>query len=129
GSLIADLEKTLDVLGPDGLVSAYTGTGRPDQFTIRRKLRAAATRGESWIHTGSLYWGPAIIAPVYTIEAMLDWSETYVGVNEPSWSNDYHAVRAFYKLEMGWRCWYTVPSLVYHRGLPSLVGHDTDPVR
>lgn len=129
GNLIAGLEKALDVLGPDGLVSAYTGTGRPDQFTIRRKLRDAAARGESWIYTGLLYWGPAIIAPVYTIEDMLDWSEKYAGLNKPPRSNYDYAIGAFYKYEMGWRCWYTAPSLVDHRGLPSLVGHDTGPVR
>src|SRR5690554_6703262 len=127
--LIAGLEKALDVLGPDGLVSAYTGTGRPDQFTIRRKLRDAAARGESWIYTGLLYWGPAIIAPVYTIEDMLDWSEKYASLNKPPRSNYDYAIGAFYKYEMGWRCWYTAPSLVDHRGLPSLVGHDTGPVR
>src|SRR5699024_8527373 len=43
--LIAGLEKALDVLGPEGLVSAYTGTGRPNQYHIRRALRHASEKG------------------------------------------------------------------------------------
>jgi len=76
-----------------------------------------------------LYWGPAVIAPVYTIEEMLDWAEDYSMRNRPPRSNYDYAIGAFYHYEMRWRCWYTAPSLVDHAGLPSLVGHDSGPVR
>src|SRR5690554_6094958 len=71
--LLAGLEAALEVLGPEGLVSAYTGTGRPDQYNVRRGLRHAGAKGHSWMPTKSLCWGVAIIAPTSTIGDMLRW--------------------------------------------------------
>src|SRR5690554_2196422 len=71
--LIAGLEKALEVLGPEGLVSAYTGTGRPDQYNVRRAHRHAQDKGHSWMPTKSLCWGVAILAPVPTIPDMVKW--------------------------------------------------------
>lgn len=128
-NVLPSLERALDELGPDGVVSAYTGTGRPDQLNVMKRLRVARKQGHSWIWTPMLYWGPAVIAPVYTIEEMLDWAEDYSMRNRPPRSNYDYAIGAFYHYEMRWRCWYTAPSLVDHAGLPSLVGHDSGPVR
>lgn len=117
--LIAGLEKALKVLGPEGLVSAYTGTGRPDQLHVRRALMHANAKGHSWISTRSLCWGVAIIVPVHTIHDMLAWC------SEPGRMHMTYDMRIgrYYRDVLKWRSWYTVPSLVDHRDIPSLVGH------
>ena len=133
--LVADhildaLETALDGLGPDGLVSAYTGTGRPDQRNVKRALTHADRHDLAWMSTRSLNWGPAIIAPVHTIPAMLDWCEDHIERNRPPKSNYDYAIGVYYRDVIGWRTWYTVPSLVEHRDdMPSLVGHDSGPKR
>ena len=118
--LLAGLEKALDQLGSDGLVSAYTGTGRPDQRHIKRALLHAEQKDHSWMSTRSLCWGVAIIAPVATIPDMLKWCSH--GSRAPRWNYDY-SIGRYYRDQIGWRTWYTVPSLVDHRDGESLVGH------
>lgn len=117
--LMAGLEAALDVLGPEGLLSAYTGTGRPDQLHVRKALRHANDKGHSWMCTKSLCWGVAIIAPTATIPEMLDWC------SKPPRTRMTYDMRIgqYYRDVLGWRTWYTVPSLVDHRDGPSLVGH------
>jgi hypothetical protein len=123
--LMAGLERALDELGKDGLVSAYTGTGRPDQANVHRALAYATKNGYTWMTTRSLNWGPAILAPVHTIPAMLKWcSHSSKARGNYDWR-----IGVYYRDVLKWRTWYTNPSLVEHRGLPSLCGHDTGPVR
>lgn len=117
--LLAGLEKALDQLGPDGLVSAYTGTGRPDQTHVRRALQHAETKDHAWMSTRSLCWGVAIAAPVHTIPAMLRWCSAR-GRGHVNYDMK---IGRYYRDQLGWRTWYTVPSLVDHRDGPSLVGH------
>ena len=128
-NLLAGLEVALQQIGPEGLVSAYTGTGRPDQLNVRRALTNAQRHGHHWMTTKSLNWGPAIIAPVHTIPHMLDWCEQRVINNQPPRSNYDHAIGVYYRDERHWRTWHTVPSLVQTGDLPSLLGHDTGPPR
>lgn len=123
--LIAGAEKALDQLGPDGLVSFYTGTGRPDQQNVTRALDTAARHQHAWLSTRSLNWGVAICAPTHTIRPMVRWC-SHPG--RGAWKTDYR-VGVYYRDVLGWRAWYTAPSLVEHRGVPSLVGHDTGPER
>ena len=123
-NLLASLELALDHLGAQGLVSAYTGTGRPDQRNVRRALAHADRLQLSWMSTRSLNWGPAIIVPTASIPAMLDWCERHIRNHQPPKSNYDYAIGVYFRDVIGWRTWYTVPSLVEHRGLPSLVGHD-----
>lgn len=123
--LLAGLEQALDVLGPEGLVSAYTGTGRPDQRNVRRALAVADREGHAWMCTRSLNWGPAILLPAETIPDMLRWCSH----SSKSRANYDYRIGVWARDRMRWRTWYTVPSLVEHRGLPSLVGHDIGPVR
>ena len=128
-NLLAGLERALGELGPEGLVSAYTGTGRPDQSNVRRAIAHADRNGHSWMSTRSLNWGPAIILPTFVIPDMLDWCEDHIRRNKPPRSNYDYALGVYARDELGYRTWYTVPSLVEHRDLPSLVGHDTGPKR
>ena len=120
--LIAGLEIALDHLGPEGLVSPYTGTGRPDQKNVARALNSAHLRGHSWLSTWSLNWGVAIIAPIATISDMLAWC----GRSARSRLNYDMRIGRFYRDILGWRTWYTYPSLVDHRNGESLVGHGGD---
>lgn len=119
--LLAGLEKALDVLGTDGLMSAYTGTGRPNQRHIKRALLHAEDKGHSWITTRSLSWGVAIIAPVHTIPGMLNWCS--IPQRATRWTYDM-SIGRYYRDVLGWRTWYTFPSLVDHRDGASLVGHE-----
>jgi len=118
--LLAGLEHALTELGPEGLVSAYSGAGRPDQKSVHRALGQAERRGYSWLSTWSLNWGVAIIAPVATIPDMLDWC------SQPARSKRNYDLRIgqYYRDIQGWRTWYTHPSLVDHRDdIASLIGH------
>lgn len=122
---IAGVESALNVLGPEGLVSAYTGTGRPDQTSVLRALDAAERQGSSWTSTRSLNWGPAIIVPTSTIEDMLYWCDQ----KKHAVKNYDYRIGLYFRDVVGWRTWYLVPSLVEHRDVPSLVGHDAGPKR
>jgi hypothetical protein len=121
--LIAGLERALDQMpAREGLVSAYTGTGRPDQANVRRALRVADDNGHSWMSTKSLNWGLAIIAPTWTIPDMLSWCSS------PQWrrarvANYDYRIGVYYRDRKKWRTWHTVPSLVEHADGESLVGH------
>lgn len=114
---------------PEFLVSAYTGTGRPDQKNVRRALRVADLKGESWIKTRSLNWGPAICVPRWTVPDMLDAVDEHVRSHTVPRSNTDYAIGVYYRDVLGWATHYTVPSLIEHRRLPSLVGHDKGPAR
>lgn len=117
--ILAGLEAALTELGPEGVVSAYTGTGRPDQRNVRRAITAAEKHGHTWLHTWSLNWGVAIAAPVHTIPGMLDWC------SHPNRARTNYDMRIgqYYRDIIGWRTWYTHPSLADHRDTASLIGH------
>jgi hypothetical protein len=120
--LIAGLEAALEVLGPEGLVCAYTGTPRPNQTHVRSAQRQAAAEGHSWMCTRSLCWGVAIIAPTKTIPDMLGWCSDKRRAHK---TYDMR-VGQYYRDVLGWRTWYPVPSLVDHRAGDSLVGHGAE---
>jgi len=117
--LLAGLEAALDVLGPEGVVSAYTGTGRPNQPKVQAGLDRAKAGGHSWMCAERVYWGVAIVAPVETIPGMLAWCSSRKHARE---KYDFRIGR-YYREQLGWRAWYTVPSLVDHRDGKSLIGH------
>src|SRR5690606_23687359 len=109
-NVLPALEGALDELGPDGVGSAYTGTGRPDQLTVMKRLQVARQQGHSWIWAAMLYWGPAGTAPVYTREETLDSAEHYSRRNRPPRSHYDDAIGACYLCDMRWRCGYATPS-------------------
>lgn len=117
--MIAGMESALTVLGPDGLVSAYTGKGRPNQLSVRNALNTARIHKWQWTHTWSLNWGVAIIAPVSTIPDMLEWC------SRPAREMTNYDMRIgqYYRDIVHWRTRYTIPSLADHRDTFSLVGH------
>ena len=117
--MIAGLEYALGQFDGEGLVSAYTGTGRPDQKNVKMAIETAEKHKYSWISTWSLNWGVAIIAPTSTIPAMLKWC------SRPARSERNYDMRIgqYYRDILGWRTWHTFPSLADHRDEASLVGH------
>lgn len=123
--LIAGVELALDVLGPEGLVSAYTGTGRPEQAVVQRAIHHATHHGSPWAQMRSLCWGPAIIAPTSHIDPMLQWCSQRKHANK----NYDYKIGLYFRDVVGWKTFYLIPSLVEHKDLPSLVGHDTGPKR
>lgn len=128
--LLAGLEVALDHIEPGGFIaSAYTGTGRPDQRNVRRALTIADMKGESWIRTRSLNWGPSIILPADAVEEMIEKVDKHIRSTYPPKSNTDYAIGVWARDVKKWATLYTVPSLVEHRRLPSLVGHDKGPVR
>lgn len=122
---IAGVELALDTLGPQGLVSAYTGTGRPEQAVVQRAIHHAKHHRSPWAQMRSLCWGPAIIAPTDTIDQMLEWCSQRKHANK----NYDFRIGLYYRDVVGWKTFYLVPSLVEHAQMPSLVGHDDGPKR
>lgn len=119
--LVAGLENALKILGPEGLVAPYSGTGKPNQFHVKRNIAHADEKGHAWWSTKSLCWGVAIVAPVKTIKPMLRWCSL-----TPRERLNYDMrVGMYYRDVLKWRTWYTNPSLVEHRDGDSLVGHGT----
>lgn len=117
--LIPGLEKGLDALEGQGLFSGYSGVPKPGQEHISHAMAHARLKGHTWWSTRSLCWGVAIVAPVKTIPAMLDWC------NHPFRAevNYDKRVGLYYRDVLRWRTWHTTPALVDHRDGPSLVGH------
>lgn len=116
---LAGLGAALDVVGPQGLVSPYTGTGRPSQANVKRALAHADAHGHAWMSTRSLNWGVAIAMPTSMVDRMLRWC---CHPARKGWNTDYR-IGVWFRDVIGWRTWYTVPSLVDHDAIPSLVGH------
>lgn len=124
---LAGLETALDQFETtDFLVSPYTGTGRPNQRACIRALEHADKHGHTWMSLRSLYWGVAVCAPTHTITDMLTWCSA---PRRAGYINQDKNIGEYYRDILRWRTWYTVPSLVEHRGLPSLLGHDHGPPR
>ena len=120
---LAGLGVALDQMGRVGVVSAYAGTGRPDQQNVRAAIRRAEARRESWFCTRSLNWGPAIVLPVAYVGRMLGWCSTPRFWTHRPGNYDFR-IGVWARDVMRWRAWYTFPSLVQTGGLPSLIGND-----
>lgn len=117
------MARALAQRGKAGVVSAYTGTGRPRQGHVRSKLARARAYDSSWWNTTEpLYWGVAVALPTRSVGPMLHWAS---GSARRMYNYDTR-IGEYYRLAKGWRTWYTVPSLVDHLDEDSLVGHGPD---
>lgn len=117
--LLAGTEKALEQLGPDGLVSIYSGAARATQTHVSRAQRHADAHGLHWYSTRSLNWGVGIVLPTHAIEGMLEWCSR----DEVSQDNYDKRIGVYCRDRLWWRTWYLHPSLVDHDQVPSLVGH------
>lgn len=115
--LIAGLERSLGYVPDGAIASAYLGTKRPVPKLFEDLVEQARAEEASWIVGRSLSWGPAIIAPVDTIEPMLKWCDRQRGVAYDK------RIGLYYRDVLRQTCWYTWPSLVDHRQGPSICGH------
>lgn len=114
--LLAGLERALEYVPADAVVSAYLGTGRTVPIRWEALARAADSAGASWVRTQKLMWGVCIILPVRLIPEMIDRADRRPGVPDDmrvaGWAE-----------KTGREVWYSWPSLVDHRRVSSLTKH------
>jgi hypothetical protein len=114
--LLAGLERALEHVPPDAVVSAYLGTGRTVPIRWEALARAADSAGASWVRTGKLMWGVCILLPVRLIPEMIERADRRAGIPDDmrvaGWAD-----------RTGREVWYPWPSLVDHRKVPSLTKH------
>lgn len=128
--LIAGLEKVLEQLPADRfIVSAYSGINRRSNLALRKAHRLADLKGHTLYRGSSLIWGPAVLAPVWSVPEMVESVEDHISRHAGVQANTDYAIGLHYRRALRVPTTYTLPSLVQHRGLPSLVGHDRDPKR
>lgn len=116
--LLTGLEEALEHIPAASVVSLYVGNTRPYQNRIVRIVDDANRQAAAWIRMKALIWGPAIAAPVSTIDRMLEWCEDN---HVPNYDN---RLARYYEQVLRWPAYFTWPSLVDHRQVPSLLEHD-----
>jgi len=103
------------VRGP-AVVSPYLGNGRMVPSRWERVATLADQREAVWIRTSKLMWGVTIAIPTLLISDMIKHADQRIGVPDDmrvaGWAE-----------RNGVDVWYTWPSLVDHRSVPSLTKH------
>lgn len=114
--LLVGLEQALKYVPADAVVSAYLGGGGAIGPRWGPIAASADQRGASWVISHKLMWGVAIILPVKLIPEMVERANRSTGTPDDmrvcGWAEKRHA-----------EVWYTWPSLVDHRDVPSLTKH------
>lgn len=110
------LERALEYVPDDATVSPYLGTGGAAPMKWGRMGYEAERRGASFVVSGSLMWGVAICLPVRLIPDMIVRADTMYRVPDDM------RVAGWTK-RRGGSVWYTWPSLVDHRRVPSITKH------
>lgn len=113
---LAGLAAALEHLPERGVVSAYLGKGQTVSARWGRMAALADERGASWVRSYMLGWGVSIALPVALVPGMIEWCDRKAGVPD-----DMRVSR--WAQRQGLDTWYTWPSLVDHRQVPSLSGH------
>lgn len=116
--LLGGLERALERV-PDhiGIVQPYVGKNRPLGSHFITLAGRAEKEGASWIQHRSMCWGVAIAVRTPSIEAMIEWASLRKTLTYDT------RLGRYYRDVLGQPTWYTWPSLVDHRDIPSLVGH------
>lgn len=113
---LAGLERALEHVPPDAVVSPYLGTGRNVPIRWEAMARAADSAGASWVRTQKLMWGVCILLPTRLIPEMIERADRRAGIPDDmrvaGWAE-----------RTGREVWYPWPSLVDHRKVPSLTKH------
>lgn len=114
--LLAGLEEALDHVPEESVVSLYLGKGGAVAHRWTRIGERADNRRASWVVSAKLMWGVAIILPTRMISDMIERADRMTGVPDDmrvsGWAQRRHIP-----------VWYTWPSLVDHRAVPSLTKH------
>lgn len=114
--LLAGIEQALDHVPAGAVLSPYLGTGRMAPARWDHLERMADDSGASFVRAERLMWGVCLALPTVDIPDMIAWADRRGGVPDDmrvgGWAkrNDREV-------------WYTWPSLVDHRTVPSLTKH------
>lgn len=114
--LLAGLSKALEHVPPDAVVSAYLGKGGAIGPRWGPIATEATRRRASWVRSHKLMWGVAIALPVKLIPEMIERANRSTG------TPDDMRVCGWIEKRRG-EVWYTWPSLIDHRNVPSLTKH------
>lgn len=98
-------------------ISLYTGKVRPFQRTITPTVARARREGLPWMATEGPLWGPGLVFPAAHISEIVRWCDKQ---DVPNYDRRIGLWYKAAKID----CYYSVPSLVDHRGVdenPSLV--------
>lgn len=115
-NFLAGLERALEHAPPGAVVSPYLGDGRNVPIRWRALADAAESRGAAWVRSDRLMWGVCIVLPVTLIPEMIAYADRRAGVPDDM------RVAGWAERRAG-EVWYTWPSLVDHRRVPSLTKH------
>lgn len=114
--LLAGLERALEYVPADAVVSPYFGQGGAAGARWARVGSDAIARRASWVLSEKLMGGVAICLPTKLIPEMIERANSMAGVPDDmrvaGWAKRRHA-----------EVWYTWPSLVDHRPVPSITKH------
>lgn len=115
---ITDRVRAALTYAPRGLVSLYTGTGRPKsvQAAVGRAIARADENGTAWLAHPKLLWGVAVAMPTALIPGFLAWGERVHAPYDQRLS-------MFGYTHLPTFAMYTWPSLVDHADGPTLLDH------
>lgn len=114
--LLAGLELALDHVPDDVPVSLYLGAGRTVPMRWEWLAHRADVVGASWVRGHRIMWGVGLVVPTALIPKMIDDCDRRSGVPDDMRVSGWFSRRRV-------DTWYTWPSLVDHRGVPSLTKH------
>lgn len=114
--LLAGLERALESVPDDVTVCPYLGRGGAVAHRWSRIAADADRREACWVVSLKLMWGVAICLPTKLIPEMIARADRMTGVPDDMRVSGWTRIR-------GSEVWYTWPSLVDHRPVPSITKH------
>lgn len=111
--LVAGVERALHCVPPDVLLGLYLGHHPPHSYMVSQLVSQAGSA--SWLSMAAINWGVAVVVPTGYIADLVAFGDQLA---IPSY--DQRIGRWCRKRRI--KAWYPWPSLVEHRGVPSLIG-------
>lgn len=115
--LLAGVTIALERLPLNSVASLYLGN-RTSSREIGRAADWADREKAPWVQARTLVWGVAIAAPVASIPGMLTWCNGLTRYDSRVYDT---RIARYYAEILQWPAYYTWPSLVDHRQVPSLL--------
>ena len=109
--LMPGLELALEPFDGKGVISAYCGSGRPEQHKVRQAVMVAEAEKSRWATTMSLNWGWLLFCRPIRLRRC--WSG--VRIRPGRKTTMITALVVTTVMLWGWRSFYTHPSLVARR--------------
>lgn len=115
--LVAGLTDALcHIPDPDGTpVCLYIGRNKPFRYSMAQAASRAERDRAAWVAMTQVHWGVGIMLPIGLIKPMIDYCDTRDEIG----NYDRRISRWVERYQLP--VYYTWPSLVDHRGVPSLV--------